>query len=123
MAHRLMFATCAMLAAAGVAQADIGDPTQPPPGFSEQAASPESAPASAALVVTSLFLMGDKPYAVVDGQIVRAGDPLAEGKVARIDAGGVWIRLADGKHPTGLRQLKLLPEVVKTPSKARMEKK
>jgi len=106
----------------GAAHADISDPTRPPPGYAEQELSGAAAPAQqeAALVVSSLFLMGAKPYAVVDGQIVRPGDPLAGGRVGRIDANGVWITVpAGGKTRTGMRLLKWLPEVVKTPAQAR----
>ncbi len=107
------------------APANASDPTRPPPGFSdtELSGATPAAPQSAALAVSSLFLMGDKPYAVVDGMIVRPGDPLADGKVVRIDATGVWLRVGAGKGEAGLRQLKWLPEVVKTPSRMRMEKK
>jgi hypothetical protein len=110
------------------ANADSLDPTRPPPGFSEQPGTAAPAQQEAALAVSSLFLMGAKPYAVVDGQIVRLGDPLAGGRVAKIDAAGVWIALpGGGKTKTSMRQLKWLPEVVKTPAKAppsaRMEKK
>lgn len=102
--------------------ADITDPTRPPPGYAELELAGAAAPAQqeAALVVSSLFLMGAKPYAVVDGLLVRPGDPLAGGKVGRIDAHGVWISdPAGGKTRTGMRLLKWLPEVVKTPAQAR----
>ncbi|MDP2787785.1 MAG: hypothetical protein Q8O79_06890 [Pseudomonadota bacterium] len=116
----------------GAARADSADPTRPPQGFSEQPGAVAQTPQDAPLVVSSLFLMGAKPYAVVDGQIVRPGDPLADGKVVRIDTNGVWIAIpGSGKSRTSMRQLKWLPEVVKTPAKAsanaptkaRMEKK
>jgi len=116
---------CLMVVLSGSALAEIGDPTRPPAGFREAATptAPEIPPPP--LAVTSLFLMGDKPYAVVDGQIVRPGDPLAGGRVARIDAAGVWLRIAPGKGATGLRQLKWLPEIDKRPAaappQARME--
>jgi hypothetical protein len=109
----------------GAVAAETSDPTRPPPGYSQSAAPPGAAatPQAAPLRVSSLFLLGDKPYALVDGQIVRTGDPLAEGKVAGIDARGVWIVLPDRSK----RLLKWVPEVVKTPagspSGARMEKK
>jgi len=110
------------------ALADSADPTRPPPGFSDQPGAVVEAPQEAPLVVSSLFLMGAKPYAVVDDQIVRPGDPLAGGKVAKIDANGVWVSVpGGGKAKPSMRQLKWLPAVVKTPAKAppsaRMEKK
>jgi hypothetical protein len=112
---------------AGVAAADSADPMRPPAGFSELPGAAAPAQQEAPLAVSSLFLMGAKPYAVVDGQIVRPGDPLAGGRIAKIDAAGVWIALPGGKNKTRMRQLKWLPEVVKTPAKAppsaRMEKK
>ncbi|OYY95304.1 MAG: hypothetical protein B7Y41_02015 [Hydrogenophilales bacterium 28-61-23] len=121
MADRVTFAllfTSLALLAASVA-ADPVDPTRPPPGFSAQpgAAASASAREEAPLAVSSLFLMGARPYAVIDGQIVRPGDPLAYGKdgkvgkVGKIDAMGVWLVLPGG----GKRLLKLLPDVVKTP--------
>lgn len=107
-----------MVALSGSALAEIGDPTRPPAGFREASTLtvPEIPPAP--LAVTSLFLMGDKPYAVVDGQIVRLGDPLDGGRVARIDAAGVWLRIGPGKGAAGLRQLKWLPEIDKRPAAA-----
>jgi len=119
---------------AEIAAADSADPTRPPPGFTEQPGAVALAPQSAPLVVSSLFLMGANPYAVVDDQIVRPGDPLADGKVSKIDASGVWITIPGGgsvpgvgKTRTGVRLLKWLPDIRKTPAKsppsARMEKK
>jgi hypothetical protein len=106
----------AALLLAGAAWAESADPTRPPPGFSEQPNATD-APQEAPLVVSSLFLMGAKPYAVVDGQIVRLGDPLAGGKVGKIDASGVWIAgPASGKSRTPMRLLAWLPNVVKTPA-------
>lgn len=116
--------TLAGLLLTGVAAADSADPTRPPQGFSEQPGASAQIPQDAPLVVSSLFLMGNKPYAVVDGQIVRPGDPLAGGRVGKIDANGVWISVpAGGRTPSGMRQLKWLPDVVKQPVRARMEKK
>lgn len=128
MAYRLIASAALTLALSQTvtAGAEISDPTRPPPGYGEPSPTNPNlaAPPEAALNVSSLFLMGNTPYALVDGQIVRPGDPLGNGKVARIDASGVWIRVsATGTTPAGLRQLKWLPEVVKTPAKARMEKK
>lgn len=100
-----------------VLAADLDDPTRPPAGFSEQAKAAD-APREAALQVSSVFLMGSKPYAVLDGLVVRVGDKLEAGRVAKIDEAGVWL-----KTTAGLRQLKLLPDVKKTPAgKNRMEK-
>lgn len=123
MVDRLIAAAlfCA-LALPGAVAAEITDPTRPPPGYAELELSGAAAPArqEAVPVVSSLFLMGAKPYAVVDGLIVRPGDPLAGGKVGRIDAHGVWVSVAaGGKTRSGMRLLKWLPEVVKTPAQAR----
>jgi len=128
MAYGLKLAAlgCATLLSHAAAGADINDPTQPPPGYSAQALTGTALPApeAAALSVSSLFLMGDKPYAIVDGQFVRQGDPLASGKVAKIDAHGVWIAVAgESKGRSSLRLLKLLPQVARTPRKVGMEKK
>ncbi len=120
MVDRLTFAGLfVLLQLAAAAAADSLDPTRPPDGFAEQADSPSPAAApTAPLVVSSLFLMGAKPYAVVDGQIVRPGDPLADGKVGKIDANGVWIVVTGAdQRRGGMRLLKWLPEVVKTPVK------
>lgn len=95
--------------------ADLADPTRPPAGFDEQA---KNAPPPPPPRVQSLFLMGDKPYAIVDGRVLRLGDRLEDGRVNRIDASGVWLRT-----PSGNKQLKLLPDVAKTPAgKGKMEK-
>lgn len=83
------------------------DPTRPPPGFSETAADP-AAVQEAPLNLTSLFLMGRQPYAVIDGLVVRLGDRLGNGRVTRIDETGVRL-----KTPEGVRHLKLLPDVEK----------
>jgi hypothetical protein len=55
---------------------------------------------------------------------VRQGDPLANGKVVKIDANGVWITITGtDKRGNSMRLLKLLPDVVKTPPSLGMEKK
>jgi len=105
-----------IMACALPAAADLGDPTRPPTGFSEQAQAAD-APQEAALLVSSVFLMGSKPYAVLDGQVVRVGDKLEAGRVGKIDETGVWL-----KTPAGMRQLKLLPDVKKTPAGKGTEK-
>lgn len=104
---------CALPAVA----ADLSDPTRPPTGFSEQPRAAE-APQAAPLLVGSVFLMGRKPYAILDGQVVRVGDRLESGRISKIDESGVWL-----KTPTGPIQLKLLPDVKKTPvGKGKQEK-
>lgn len=97
--------------------ADMNDPTRPPTGFSEQPQAKE-APREAPLLVSTVFLMGARPYAILDGQEVRVGDKLEAGRVVKIDEHGVWL-----KTPLGSRQLKLLPDVKKLPArKSTMEK-
>jgi hypothetical protein len=105
---------------AATVRADMADPTQPPPGYSSRELADPTIPAPVvpALRVESLFLMGDKPYALVDGIIVRPGDPLADGRIARIDAAGVWLRVPGARRN---RLLKWLPDVVKTPLPAPAE--
>lgn len=95
------------------------DPTQPPAGFSENPGAASDTPAPN-LTVGGVYLLGSKPYALVDGLVLRLGDPLAEGRVSRIDEQGVWLKTA-----TGTRLLPLLPQVKKTPAAtaAGMEKK
>lgn len=126
MVDRMILAGVLLLAPLPAA-ADSTDPTRPPPGFSEQPGAVAQTPADAPLAVSSLFLMGAKPYAVVDGVIVRPGDPLAGGKVGRIDAQGVWISMPGVDKARGsMRLLKWLPNIVKTPAasgEARKEKK
>ena len=128
MVDRLILASlfCALSLTRGAAFGQINDPTRPPPGFSTSApaAMVEAPPPEAPLLVSSLFLLGDKPWAVVDGLIMRPGDPLANGKVIKIDANGVWISITGAdKASGGMRLLKLLPSVVKTPPALGMEKK
>lgn len=98
--------------------ADMADPMRPPSGFGEHAA---AAPKEAPMQVSGVFLMGKQPYAIIDGQEARVGDRLEAGRIGKIDEAGVWLKTA-----TGLRQLKLLPEVAKTPSgkgKKKVEKR
>ena len=128
MADRLIHVAlfCALGLMQGAALGQINDPTQPPPGYSTSAPAvkAEAPPPEAPLLVSSLFLLGNKPWAVVDGLIVRLGDPLANGKVGKIDANGVWITIAGTDKTRGsMRLLKLLPTVVKTPPLLGMEKK
>lgn len=97
--------------------ADMADPMRPPSGFGEHAAAPREAP----MRVSGVFLMSKQPYAIIDGQVARVGDRLDAGRIGKIDATGVWLKTA-----TGLRQLKLLPDVAKTPSgkgKKKVEKR
>jgi hypothetical protein len=128
MANRLIHGVlfCALGLTQGVAFGQINDPTRPPPGYSTSAPATkaEAPPPEAPLLVSSLFLLGNKPWAVVDGLIVRQGDPLANGKVGKIDANGVWITITGtDKRGDSMRLLKLLPDVVKTPPSLGMEKK
>ncbi|MEW5788423.1 MAG: hypothetical protein AB1899_11280 [Pseudomonadota bacterium] len=86
------------------------DPTRPPPGFAEDAPAGREA-ALPALAVGAVYLLEKKPYALVDGLVVKPGDPLGEGRVSRIDERGVWLKTAAGP-----RLLPLLPQVKKTPA-------
>lgn len=127
MADRLNLRMAGLVAATlgtlSAVASDLNDPTRPPPGFSEQGKAADVS-GEAPLVVSSLFLMGAKPYAIVDGQIVRPGDPLAGGKVGRIDASGVWIvGPASGKSRASQRLLAWLPNIVKTPAQSGEVKK
>jgi|GEM_PF-2357189 len=91
------FALC-LVAHAG---AEMTDPTRPPPGFNKPATgetTSTSGEEEAPLVVNSVFLMGTKPYAMVDGMIVHVGDTLASGRVSRIDETGVWIKMKNGSR-------------------------
>ncbi len=111
------FMLALILGPSPLAQAGLPDPTRPPPGFGRAADPAQNQPAP--LVVSSVFLMGRKPYALVDGMTVRVGDPLGEGRVSRIDETGVWI-----KSPAGTQHLKLAPAIDKRPargSNTRME--
>lgn len=105
---------------AGLASAAWGgmtDPTRPPPGFAEQGT---VAVAEPPLVVTGVFLMDKRPYAVVDGMTVRVGDRLGDGNISRIDETGVWLATRSGR-----RLLRLVPEIDKKPAgqdRTRMEK-
>ncbi len=104
-----------LLCAQPATAADIADPTRPPSGFSEQ---PREAPREVPMRVDSLFLMGNRSYAIVDGRVVKVGDRLDGGRISKIDESGIWL-----KTPTGPRQLKLLPSVAKTPSGKSKENK
>jgi hypothetical protein len=119
-----------------VRASSITDPTKPPASFqlsttiSGQQGTQEGTmadsltPAKAPLSVTSLFLMGDNPYALVDGVILRPGDPLAEGKISKIDAQGVWLKVPNEETGgSSLRQIKLLPDISKTMAKPRPQSK
>ncbi len=113
-----LLALWALLPRLTPAFAEMGDPTRPPTGFSEQVGDSDT-PKEAPLQVSSVFLMGKKPYALLDGQVVRVGDKLEAGRVSKIDETGVWL-----KTPSGPRQLKLLPDVKKTPAgKTKLEKR
>jgi len=112
----LLIAPYVMACALPAAGANLSDPTRPPTGFSEQAKATD-VPQEAPLLVSSVFLMGAKPYAILDGQVVRVGDKLEAGRVSKIDEAGVWL-----KTPTGPRQLKLLPDVKKSPAGKGKEK-
>ena len=91
------------------ALAAMDDPTRPPPGFgAPRGAQPQEAP----LQVGGVFLMGPKPYALVNGMTVHPGDRLGGGQVERIDHRGVWLKVGGGK-----RLLELVPDVVKRPAR------
>ena len=117
MANLVKALLLAILLAAAPALAGMTDPTRPPPGFSAQGMNPVAEPP---LLVTSVFLMGTRPYALVDGITVRVGDRLGDGRVNRIEEQGVWLKTRAGK-----RLLRLVPGIDKKPAnqgKTRMEK-
>lgn len=91
------------LLAGAPASAQLTDPTRPPPAMT--AAGQADAPL---LHVTSVFLMGKRPYAIVDTLTVRVGDPLGDGKVRAITEHGVWLGT-----PAGKRLLPLVPDIDK----------
>lgn len=96
-----------------------GDPTRPPAGFQEvPSAVIEAAPVEVPLALTGVFLLAERPYAMINGQAVRVGEELGAGQVVSgIDEQGLWL-----KTPKGVRQIKLLPQVKKTAvSPQRME--
>lgn len=89
------------------------DPTRPPAGFVEHSAADAAGETPAQETppqVAAVFLLSTRPYALVDQQVVRVGDKLGAGRVNKIDEHGVWLKTA-----SGIQQLKLLPDVMKTP--------
>lgn len=107
----------ALWSASALAQSD---PTRPPAGFSEQPVAAAAKPAEPVPELAGVFLLGERPYALLNGQALHVGDRLEEGVTVRaIDEQGVWLQT-----PQGPRQLKLWPQVRKTPRPAAgMEKK
>ncbi|MBI5331605.1 MAG: hypothetical protein HZB71_13470 [Betaproteobacteria bacterium] len=106
MADLVRWAAFLALGAALPAHAELTDPTRPPSSLAAAAGESETP-----LQLTALYLVGKRPYALINGMSVHVGDPLGDGRVTRIDEQGVWL-----KGPAGVRQLRLLPEVTKTPA-------
>lgn len=101
-----------MLAAVSAVAAEVRDPTRPPPGYGG------AAPAAPPARVSSVMLRSDgRSVAIVNGEPVRVGDRLPEGRVTRIDEGGLWLATDSGPKRIGL-----LPAVAKKPA-AKMEKR
>jgi len=98
----------AVFAAAVHAQALV-DPTRPPAGWLARAApAAERAASSVQTVKTSKT----GPVALVDGQVVKIGDPLGEGRVIRITDSEVVLQRAGGATEV----MKIHPRVEKHPA-------
>jgi hypothetical protein len=97
--------------------ADLRDPTQPPFGYVTDAAGVAPPPPPPLKVTSIMVRPGKRSVAMVDGMPVRVGDSLGEGKVTRIDEGGLWLRT-----DAGPRRISLLPSVEKTAPVVKMEK-
>lgn len=68
-----------------------GDPTRPPAAVAIVAG---SVPATVTQWrLESVIMAPDSRRAVINGQRVREGDALGNGRVLAIDAGGVWVRI------------------------------
>ena len=82
-------ATAALLLAASASGDMVRDPTQPV-NYAAPAASDASS--SQGTLRLSAVFMGDRPYAVISGKAVRAGDELGGYRVESIGNGSVVLR-------------------------------
>lgn len=101
--------TVAMLLALSVggygSAQELADPTRPPADHFAEAGAP-----AVELSLQSVILpVGGRPLAVISGRTVRLGDPVGEGRLARLTETEAVIR-----GPGGLRRLRLTPAAEKT---------
>jgi MSHA biogenesis protein MshK len=94
--------------AAGVAKAELTDPTRPPAHRVEQRLSDEDSGKEAGLTLSSILISPSRRLAIINGQLVAAGDPVASFTVSEIGTSSVTLR-----GPSGRLQLHLIPPTIK----------
>ncbi len=118
MAHRMthVLTACAaasLTAAPAHAIEAMRDPMRPPATASTPAMTGAGAEAPPAPVLQSVIIGADRRHALISGRRVAIGDDVAGARVTRIEDGRVTLR-----GPQGTRELRLYPQVTKTPSRA-----
>jgi MSHA biogenesis protein MshK len=113
---RFVLAVLALGGASAAWGQALTDPTRPPqawldaqPKTAGAPAAPEQEPAPQ---LQSLLISGSRKYAIIEGQVVKAGDTVKGFRVVAVGPAGVVLR---SEHET--QTLKLFPDVDKHPAK------
>lgn len=93
------------LAASCALQAESRDPTAPPGARGAHSAGPRAT--AAPVVVSAVFVTPDGNHAIVNGQVVAAGQSVRDIQIIAVSAEGVRYRRGgrDGFAPFGARRL------------------
>ena len=104
----VLLAACAtgIAASGGVSAQALRDPTRPPAQFLDPASAMESGPPASAGLQT-IMISGKRRVAMINGELVKAGDKIGEAVVERITDSEVVLRQSGG----GREVLKLYPDV------------
>lgn len=107
--HLKHFLSASILAMAGVAQAQLADPTRPPAAINAAAGDPANAAIYGSSGLQSVILRkGGKPAALINGSVVELGGKVGEARLIRINEDKVVLR-----GPQGDETLRLIPAAEK----------
>ncbi|MDO8958715.1 MAG: hypothetical protein Q7U85_03160 [Rhodocyclaceae bacterium] len=112
MARRLI-TVLALLAMAGVAHAQLADPTRPPAALGLAAGDPAGAAVFESGGLQSVILRkGGKPAALINGSVVELGGKVGEARLIKVSEDSVVLR-----GPQGDETLRLIPAAEKKVSR------
>ena len=105
---RYLLATAYACMATASGAAITQDPTQPPLTMAAPGSSGSRANTPPSSTIQSITRRGGQHYAMINGETVKAGDTVSEGRIVQITDNAVIIR-----STAGLTTLKIFPDVDK----------
>lgn len=107
--HLRHFLSASILAMAGVAHAQLTDPTRPPATIHAAVGDPAGAAVFESSGLQSVILRkGGKPAALINGSVVELGGKVGEARLIRVNEDSVVLR-----GPQGDETLRLIPAAEK----------